>query len=377
MTDEREPETLDETYQRLSPYSGSPRAAPVPPAPPKPPRVYGDTAPAPSGPPSSYAPPPPGTPSVLPPAPLPSAIPAQEAFEPVTSAPNGLRTGVIIAIAGALVAVLVSTIAVVAVAGDQSSVAVADPNIDPDPNVEPDPNVDPDPGVTPVPPPINPGVVDQWTTYPGSAFEDSAAVLAGPSQEKVVADSEALITEFTSTLTADLGVEWEQTWTGILDTGSNGYGGDSMLYDYYSPEWIGSVKLDDPTARQQVYDLLTRLSDDAGGEPLLFSNEVYEDDTVSSKEQFGAATISDQAMWSFYGRDAITSGLSISSRVYDLNLATDPTFTGDSWFTNATEPGVLYVKIQLSAYGLLAEGDRAEFERLLGPYDEDAKPEPR
>jgi hypothetical protein len=333
--------------------------------------VYGDTAPEPSGPPSSYAPPPPGLPPYSPP---PSPLASPGVFE--SSAPvaaNGLRTGVVIAIAGALVAVLVSTVAVVTVANEQSSVAVADPSADPSAEPDIDPDVDPDPA----PAPVNPGVIDQWTTYPGSAFEDSAAVLAGPSQEKVVADSEALITEFTSTLTADLGVEWEQTWTGILDTGSNGYGGDSMLYDYYSPEWIGSVRLDDPTARQQVYDLLTRLSDDAGGEPLLFSNEVYEDDDASSKEQFGAATIADQAMWSFYGRDAITSGLSISSRVYDLNLATDPTFTGDSWFTNATEPGVLYVKIQLSAYGLLAEGDRAEFERLLGPYDEDAKPEPR
>ena len=374
MTDDREPESLDETYKRLSPYSGSPKAAPTPPAPPTPPRVYGDPAPEPSGPPSSYAPPPPGMPAYLPPAPLGTPLPPQQAFESAPPvAPNGLRTGVIIAIAGALVAVLVSTVAVVTVATDQSSVAVADPTVDPNT----DPNTDPDVDPNPSPAPINPGVVDEWTTYPGSAFEDSAAVLAGPSQEKVVEESEALIEEFTSTLTADLGVEWEQTWTGILDTGSNGYGGDSMLYDYYSPEWIGSVKLDDPTARQQVYDLLTRLSDEAGGEPLLFSNEVYEDDAASSKEQFGAAKVADQAMWSFYGRDAIASGLSISSRVYDLNFATDPTFTGDSWFTDATEPGTIYVKIQLSAYGLLAEGDRAEFERLLGPYDEDAKPEPR
>ena len=353
MTEVPEPESLEETYKRLSPYNGDRASAPRPPAPPVAPRVYAAAIPA-------------AMPAVVMPGPLQAAA----ELPPAEPLPPANRLVPIISVAAVAVALVVAVTlgSVFSVLRSTASDVIAQ---------EPDTTA---PSSAPVAPSATPApaVVDEWTTYPGSAFVDSADVLAAPSQETVVTESEAFLDEFTRTLTADLGVTWTETWSGMLEKGSNGYGGESMLYDYYSAEMIGTVKLDDPKARQKVRDLLETMTADAGGAELLFSNEVYKDDLAASLEQFGAADVSDQAMWAFYGRDAIAPGLSVSSRVFDTNFPTDATFNGDTWFrVDGSRSGMFYVKIQLSTYGLLSEADRADFEKKLAAYDESAKPPSR
>jgi hypothetical protein len=349
MTEVPEPESLEETYKRLSPYNGDRASAPRPPAPPVAPRVYAAAMPA-----------------VVMPGPLQAAA----ELPPAEPLPPANRLVPIISVAAVAVALVVAVTlgSVFSVLRSTASDATAQ-----DPDTAAPSSAPVAPSATPAP-----AVVDEWTTYPGSAFVDSADVLAAPSQETVVTESEAFLDEFTRTLTADLGVTWTETWSGMLEKGSNGYGGESMLYDYYSAEMIGTVKLDDPKARQKVRDLLETMTADAGGAELLFSNEVDKDDLAASLEQFGAADVSDQAMWAFYGRDAIAPGLSVSSRVFDTNFPTDATFNGDTWFrVDGSRSGMFYVKIQLSTYGLLSEADRADFEKKLAAYDESAKPPSR
>lgn len=221
-------------------------------------------------------------------------------------------------------------------------------------------------------------VQDKWTSYPGSAFEDSSVVLANPSKEKIVAESEAFLDEFRTTLTSTYGIAWTSSWDGLVEQGSNGYGGDSILYDFYSPEWEGTVVLDDPDAREGVRALLEKMVKEHGATDLLWSNEIYSDDPEASKKQFGAKKVAGQALWTFYANDAIAQGMSVSSRVLDENLPVDDAFSGRSWFSSdSLAPGTLHVKIQLSKYGLLAEADRSAFVEKLSDYDENAKPEPR
>ena len=353
MTEVPEPESLEETYKRLSPYNGDRASAPRPPAPPVAPRVYATAMPA-----------------AMPAVGMPGPLQAPAELPPAEPLPPANRLVPIISVAAVAVALVVAVTlgSVFSVLRSTASDVIAQ-----DPDTTAPSSAPVAPSATPAP-----AVVDEWTTYPGSAFVDSADVLAAPSQETVVTESEAFLDEFTRTLTADLGVTWTETWSGMLEKGSNGYGGESMLYDYYSAEMIGTVKLDDPKARQKVRDLLETMTADAGGAELLFSNEVYKDDLAASLEQFGAADVSDQAMWAFYGRDAIAPGLSVSSRVFDTNFPTDATFNGDTWFrVDGSRSGMFYVKIQLSTYGLLSEADRADFEKKLAAYDESAKPPSR
>ena len=364
MTEVPEPESLEETYKRLSPYNGDRASTPRPPAPPVAPRIYADALPA-APMPAAVMPA-----AVMPAAVMPGQGQAPAELPPAEPLPPANRLVPIISIAAVAVALVVAVTlgSVFSVLRSTGSDVIAQ-----DPDTTAPSSAPVAPSATPAP-----AVVDEWTTYPGSAFVDSSDVLAAPSQETVVAESEAFLDEFARTLTTDLGVTWTESWSGMLEKGSNGYGGDSMLYDYYSAEMIGTVKLDDPKARQKVRDLLEAMTADAGGAELLFSNEAYKGDPAASLEQFGAADVPDQAMWAFYGRDAISPGLSVSSRVYDTNFPTDATFNGDTWFrVDGSRSGMFYVKIQLSTYGLLSEADRDEFEKKLVPYDESAKPPSR
>ena len=355
MPDVPEPESLDETYRRLSPYSD---AASATTGPPEPPRAYAPPAPEPS--------------QLQPPrSPYGLAEPAQQpALAPPVDAPPPNRLVPILSIAGVAVVLVIAIVvgSIYSLMRTATDDAIA---LDPDTST---------PSSAPAAPQStsDPVVVDEWTNYPGTAFSESSEALAAPSKEVVVAESEAFLDEFKQALTDDLGVDWSTTWTGMTQQASNGYGGDSLLYDYFSPEWIGTVKLDDPKARQQVRDLLETMTADAGGSDLLFANEVYQDDRAASLEQFGAEDIADQAMWAFSGRDSISPGMSVSSRAYDTNFPTDASFNGDTWFrVDGSRPGMFYVRIQLSTYGLLSEADRDEFEKRIATYDETQKPPSR
>lgn len=223
-----------------------------------------------------------------------------------------------------------------------------------------------------------PDPVDEWTDYPGSAYLDSAEVLANPSLETVTSEAETLIEEYKTQLTAELGVEWSTTYDGRLDRASNGYDGDSLLYVYSSAEWQGVVTLDDPTARQTVTDIFAALGEKYGESDSWLSNEIYEDDADAAKKQFGAATIDQQPMWTVYALDPIATGSTLATRMLDTNLPRDPSFEGEYWFELGDVPaGSFVVTISFDDYGLLSDVDRDAFTTQLGEYDEDSKPEGR
>jgi len=331
VTDEpSQPESLDETYKRLSPYGPPPGGVPQPPEPPA--QVW--------------------------------VAPQPVVFEQAPAVPPRSRsTGTVLAIVGASLAM------VLVIAGMAGSLAALGGSGSPSANGTPAPQ----PTFTNPPDPV-----DEWNDYPGTAYVDSAEVLASPSTETVTSEAEALIEEYKTQLTAELGLEWTSTYDGRLDTTSNGYDGDSMLYDYSSVEWQGIVTLDDPTARQRVADIFTGIQEKYGASDSWLSNEIYEGDETSSKKQFGAATLEDQPMWTVYALDAIGDGSTLATRMIDTNLTRDPSFDGDYWFELGDVPaGSFVVTIQFSDYNLLSDADRDAFTTKLGEFDETAKPEGR
>lgn len=225
---------------------------------------------------------------------------------------------------------------------------------------------------------VRPIVDPIWIEYPGNAYADPAVVLASDSKEAVVADAEAFLGTYREELTAELGIVWDQTWEGSLDYGSNYYDGESMLWDYSSGEWQGSVRLTDPGARERVARIFERLTAEFGASDYRFNNAIYSDDAAQSEEQFGAAELADQAVWSFTGSgDESRSQFRIASRAWDRSLPTDDTFTGDVWF-NPEQAGsdTFVITVSLWSNDLLAESDRAEFIERLQPYEDLERPDP-
>jgi len=225
---------------------------------------------------------------------------------------------------------------------------------------------------------LRPPVDAIWIDYPGNAYAEPAEVLASDSKEAVVADAEAFLTAYREELTAELGMDWTQVWDGSLDYGSNYYDGESLLWDYSSGEWQGSVRMSEPGSRDRVAQIFERLTAVFGASDYRFNNALYADDAAQSEEQFGAAALDEQAVWSFTGSgDESRSQLRMVSRAWDRSLSTSDTFTGDVWFDPESAGSDLFVvTVSLWSNDLLADADRAEFIERLKAYEGLDRPEP-
>ena len=214
----------------------------------------------------------------------------------------------------------------------------------------------------------------EWQEFPGISYIDPAEALDQPSYEQVVAQSEALLTDYRDSLTAEFGLVWSQTYDGYNGVESNGYGGDSMLYYYDTGSWQGQVKLDDSAARERVFEIFGELAAANGGDDVLLRNDIYADDDDEAKEQFGATELDAQALWSFFGDFPALADGYLSSEVIDRNIPIDASFTGDYFFDYDESSDTFFVTVYGYAGGLLKEADRAAYEEALVPYNGDYEP---
>jgi hypothetical protein len=225
----------------------------------------------------------------------------------------------------------------------------------------------------PTPTPEAP-IVDEWTTYPGSAFFPDRDVLAAESLEVISGKGDAFVAEFKQQLTDELGLEWTELMPRSVEADINGYGGDSMLKYYHSGSWQGAVAAEDPGARQVVQDAFERLSVKFGATDFYVANDFVEgDDAVAD---YGAAERDDQPRWSFWSDDPYTLGM--NGDVLDLSL---PAANGYEYYGLITvEPGdphTFFVSVYAMAYALLPEADRDAYIEALAEYEGLTKPEPR
>jgi hypothetical protein len=220
----------------------------------------------------------------------------------------------------------------------------------------------------------DPEYSEEWQTFPGVSYVDPTETLAQPSYEEVVAGTDELLTEYRDALTEEFGFAWSQRYETYTGLESNGYGGDSMLYYYDSGSWQGQVRLDDPAARERIFQIFSELSASNGGEGVLLRNDLYSDDAETSRAEFGAAELANQALWSYFDAFPGLAGGYLSVDVMDRSIPVDDAFDGDYMFTYDESTDTLYVAINGFAGALLKEGDRAAFETALEPYHGDYEP---
>lgn len=213
-------------------------------------------------------------------------------------------------------------------------------------------------------------VDDQWAAYPGAYFIESDDVLASDSLEETRSKGEALITELQGELAA-YGFEWSVEYEGDVSATSNGYGGDSMLYDYSGDTIIGESSVTDPAARENIIRIFGELLAARDGSTIVIDNdEVDGDDAVT---QFGSADRDAQAAWSAWSYSEQFSSLQGDIGVFDATVPTDEQFGGDYWVPDEAT-GSLFVRLHVTAYYLLSEDDRAAFIAALEPFEGQVKP---
>jgi hypothetical protein len=359
VTEESRPETPEETLARLSAYARSVDLET--PSPYQAVEGTQDRESVEAAPPTPYQPAPgqaaqpthaapgqrvPTQPTPHQPAAPPPALPA-----PVRRTRTGLIVGLVV---GALVLIIVAVGAVSAVRWIGAERPIAEP----------------------VPSSPADAADGAWINYPGTAYLDDPAVLAGPRLEQVQSESARLAEEYRAALTDQFGLTWTEVYEPLTGHDENGYGGTSLLYYYSSEEWQGSAKVSDPQARQKIRDLFTRIAGEYGSTETRLSNELSVDDAESAKRRFGAATQADQPMWSLRAEEAIGDFVAVRSEVLDRSFPIDPSWEGDIWF-DLEQAGKddLVVTLRVDAYGLLSEKDEVEYRDRLDDYDLDAKPE--
>lgn len=220
---------------------------------------------------------------------------------------------------------------------------------------------------------------NSWSEYPGTKYDDPREILAAPSLEEVTERADAFTEAFKERLGEEYGLLWQQEYEGSLRLGGNGYDGDSMLYDYSGPNWLGAGVVRDTDAREHIVAVFQELSAEFGAEDFYIANDLYTDsgDKESAISQFGSATRSKQALWSANADNYGIGGLAMYLDVYDSTIPTDKEFTGD-YYSRVIEledgDATLFITLRLSAYSLLSEDDREEFTERIRQYDEDNKP---
>jgi len=218
-----------------------------------------------------------------------------------------------------------------------------------------------------------------WSEYPGTKYDDPREILAAPSLEEVLERADSFTEEFKTKLREEYSMLWQQEYEGDLSLAGNGYDGDSMLYDYYSPNWLGAAVANDPDAREHIIAVFEEMTIAYGGENFYIANDLYTEpgDEESAISQFGSSTRSKQALWSASSDIYDLGGLGMNIDVYDSSIPTDKDFTGD-YHSRVIEledgDATLFVTLRLSAYTLLSEDDREEFTERIRQYDEDNKP---
>lgn len=216
-------------------------------------------------------------------------------------------------------------------------------------------------------------VGDKWAEYPGTYFVTTDEVLYGESLEQTQAEGDALIAQLQTELAA-YGFEWTVGTPGSTNPASNGYGGDSMLYNFTSDTLVGTSNVDDPQAREQIIAIFSGIMSSRPVTTVVFSNdEVEGEDAVYF---FGSGDRTRQAVWSAWTFTDAFNGLAVDIDVFDSTVPTDDGF-GSSYWVGENADGTLFVRLRAAASYLLSEDDRDRFVTALAPYEDETKPEYR
>lgn len=214
---------------------------------------------------------------------------------------------------------------------------------------------------------------DEWTTYPGTWFEENEHVLAADSLEVTTAEGELLLAELGEAL-APYGFEWTVFREGDVTVAGNGYNGDSMLKEYDSAILVGAVQLDDPEARADIIEIFTIVVSAPGSTVVVDNDSIT--DASDAEYFFGSADRDEQAEWTAWSYGEHFTDLAADIDVYDSTIPTGPEFHPVYWIPQDSD-GTLFVSIRVYADYLLSESDRAAFIAALEPYEGKTRPDYR
>lgn len=205
--------------------------------------------------------------------------------------------------------------------------------------------------------------------YPAIKGEDPQNALRQQSLEEVRAESEELFADIRARITAEFGYEWVQVGEEDLRPERNGYGGESMLYEYRTVAWATSEPIHDYSTKLAVMDLIDDVVAEHGlPSQYSFNGEYSNTDPSIIAKMYGDEDPRKQHTWEYY-TDNYPDPLRMYTNIFDLS--NDP--TGDFLRTRQAQNArtgepLEGIQLVVIASAVLSEADQAEYEERLKEY---------
>ena len=208
-----------------------------------------------------------------------------------------------------------------------------------------------------------------WEAYPGIKDENSDEILAQPSLEQVREDSDALMADIRAALTAEFGYTWIEGGPETVRPERNGYGGESMLVEFWSQTWATVEPIDDLDRKLAVMEVIDEVIASHGFWGIISFNSPESGlDPSSIERMYGSADPDEQAIWEWYSNDD-PGPMNLYATITDLSR--DPTgefrAAREAQTAGTTEP-LEGLTIVVLGRPLLSEADREAFIEALEPY---------
>lgn len=206
--------------------------------------------------------------------------------------------------------------------------------------------------------------------YPGIKGEDPQLALDQPSLEEIRTAADAMFLDVRTQLTERYGYEWVQVGDEDLRPERNGYGGESMLFEYRTGAWATTEPIQDYSRKVEVMDLI----DDIAVQHGMYGLYAFNDPTNSSMDPtmisklYGSDDPRTQHTWESYTED-YSGPLRFYANIFDLSQDQTGSFTKTREAQNArTGEPVEGLQLFVIASAVLSDEDRDAFTEKLKEY---------
>lgn len=206
--------------------------------------------------------------------------------------------------------------------------------------------------------------------YPGIKGTDPQEALDQQSVEDVRAAAAELFADIRTQVTAQFGYDWVQVGDEDLRPERNGYGGESMLYEFATEGWATTEPIQDYDRKVAVMALIDQIVVDHG----MYGLYAFNDPSVSSIDPsvmtklYGSDDPREQHTWESYTEN-YPDPMRFYADIYDVSNDSDGSFTRTRQAQAArTGEPVEGLQIVVIASGVLSDADREAFEKKLEEY---------
>lgn len=206
--------------------------------------------------------------------------------------------------------------------------------------------------------------------FPGIKGRSESDVLSQMSLEEVRTESEAAMAEVRERLSAEYGYTWTQTGDEDLRPERNGYGGESMLSQYISTQWMTNEPIQDYDRKIAVMGVIEDVLYDHGMYSMYSFNDEqsYLDDSIKEKF-YGSSDPRSQHTWEWY-TDNYPDPMRFYAVLYDLSNDANGDLRAEREADVAgTDAPLEGLQIYFLAPELLSEADVDEFSEKMKDYD--------